>query len=71
MTWLEFVTIAAVASFEVLARAAAQDQNAVAVTATAAFRKVGDLNAIPSKLAFGGPPECPERPLCLKGLSGQ
>lgn len=58
---------------EVLAHAPAQDQNAVAVTATTAarygLRKVSDLSTISSKLAFGGPPECPERPLCLKGLS--
>jgi hypothetical protein len=38
---------------------------------TAAFRKVNDLNAISSRYPLGGLPECPESPLCLKGLSGQ
>lgn len=58
---------------EILAHAPAQDQNAVAVTASTAaqyeLRKVSDLKSVAPKLAFGGPPECPERPLCLKGLS--
>lgn len=57
---------------EVLAHAPAQDQNAVAVTASTAarygLRKVSDLKGIAPELAFGGPPECPETPLCLRGL---
>jgi osmoprotectant transport system substrate-binding protein len=55
-----------------LAPAPAQDANAIAVTrATAvryALRDISDLDALASDLVFGGPPECPERPLCLPGL---
>jgi osmoprotectant transport system substrate-binding protein len=29
---------------------------------------VGDLADVPDSLVLGGPPECPERPLCLQGL---
>jgi osmoprotectant transport system substrate-binding protein len=52
--------------------AAAQDANAIVVTAgTAAryrLRTVSDLTAVAPALVFGGPPECPERPYCLQGL---
>jgi osmoprotectant transport system substrate-binding protein len=55
-----------------LPSATAQDANAFAVTdATAArygIRTLSDLRPIASKLVAGGPPECPERPLCLRGL---
>src|SRR5674536_396751 len=55
-----------------LALAAAEDQNGVAVTAATAtargLHQVSDLAPIASSLAFGGPPECPERPFCLAGL---
>jgi len=55
-----------------LAFAAAEDQNGVAVTAATAtargLHQVSDLAPIASSLAFGGPPECPERPFCLAGL---
>ncbi len=55
-----------------LANADAQDANAFAVTdATATkygLRTISDLRPIASKLVAGGPPECPERPLCLRGL---
>lgn len=55
-----------------LAFAAAEDQNGVAVTAATAtargLHQVSDLVPIASSLAFGGPPECPERPFCLAGL---
>jgi osmoprotectant transport system substrate-binding protein len=30
--------------------------------------KVSDLAPLAPDLVFGGPPECPERPLCLQGL---
>ena len=57
---------------QVLAPAAAQDQNGVVVThATAArlhLRTVGDLRRAAGSLALGGPPECPSRPSCLPGL---
>ncbi|MDH3308402.1 MAG: ABC transporter substrate-binding protein [Acidimicrobiia bacterium] len=50
----------------------AQDSNAYVVTAETAsalgLSKVSDLEAHAPDLIFGGPPECPERDLCLKGL---
>jgi len=56
----------------VLAASAAQDQNAVAVTSTTALenhiRSISDLAPVAGGLRFGGPPECPQRPLCLIGL---
>jgi osmoprotectant transport system substrate-binding protein len=52
--------------------AAAQDANAIVVTAATAaryrLRTVSDLTAVAPSLVFGGPPECPERPYCLQGL---
>jgi osmoprotectant transport system substrate-binding protein len=55
-----------------LAPSPAQDANAFVVTrATAALhnlRTLDDLAAVAPGLAFGGPPECPSRPLCLAGL---
>jgi len=58
---------------EVLQPAAgAQDQNGFAVTkAFATERRVSslsDLGPLAPRLAFGGPPECADRPLCLPGL---
>jgi osmoprotectant transport system substrate-binding protein len=56
----------------VLDPARAEDQNGFAVTtAFAAQNGVGrlsDLVPLAPDLVFGGPPECPDRPLCLKGL---
>ena len=52
--------------------AAAQDGNAIVVTAgTAAryrLRTISDLARVAGRLTFGGPPECPERLYCLPGL---
>ena len=52
--------------------AAAQDANAIVVTATTAaryrLRTISDLAREAPGLVFGGPPECPERPNCLPGL---
>jgi osmoprotectant transport system substrate-binding protein len=49
-----------------------QDANGFAVTAATArrlhLRRLSDLAPIASQLVFGGPPECPSRPLCLAGL---
>jgi osmoprotectant transport system substrate-binding protein len=49
-----------------------QDQNGVVVTSRTATRyglaAVSDLRPVAARLTFGGPPECPERPLCLLGL---
>lgn len=56
----------------VLAAAPAEDQNGFAVsTAFAAEHRIGRLSqlaALAPQLTFGGPPECPDRPLCLPGL---
>lgn len=50
----------------------ANDTNAIVVTEETAdernLEKVSDLAAIAGELTFGGPPECPERPLCQIGL---
>jgi osmoprotectant transport system substrate-binding protein len=52
--------------------APAQDANAVAVRAQTAaehdLSTVSDLSPLASGMTFGGPPECPTRPLCLRGL---
>jgi osmoprotectant transport system substrate-binding protein len=57
-----------------LAPAPAQDRNTVVVTDRTAARlglsDVSDLVAAAPRLRFGGPPECPTRPLCLQGLEG-
>ena len=51
---------------------AAQDGNAIVVTAATAaryrLRTISDLTRVAGRLVFGGPPECPERPYCLLGL---
>lgn len=52
--------------------AAAQNANAIAVTAATAaryrLRSIGDLARVAPRLVFGGPPECPGRAYCLPGL---
>jgi osmoprotectant transport system substrate-binding protein len=52
--------------------AAAQDTNALVVTAATAarygLRAVTDLARVAPGLVFGGPPECPGRAYCLPGL---
>jgi osmoprotectant transport system substrate-binding protein len=56
----------------VLAFAMAEDRNGFVVTGDLARRRqlerISDLAPIARQLTFGGPPECPDRPLCLKGL---
>ncbi len=56
-----------------LRSAPGQNANAFAVTAAIAerygLRTISDLAPVASKLVLGGPPECPERPLCLRGLT--
>lgn len=53
--------------------APAQNQNAVAVSATTAqhlgLTSVSDLRPYAHDMVFGGPPECPERRFCLAGLA--
>ena len=55
-----------------LAYSPAQDKNAYVVTAETAeefsLTSVSDLQPVAGEMIFGGPPECPERPLCLQGL---
>ena len=55
-----------------LTPAPAQNANAFFVTAETAARydlhTLSDLEPVASQLAFGGPPECSTRPLCLVGL---
>ncbi len=55
-----------------LAFSPAQDKNAYVVTADTAsefgLTTVSDLQPVAGEMIFGGPPECPERPLCLQGL---
>lgn len=52
--------------------APAQDANGFAVTRETAERydleTISDLVPVAGELVFGGPPECPDRPLCLQGL---
>jgi osmoprotectant transport system substrate-binding protein len=56
----------------VLAFAPAQDRNGFVVAGDLARRegleKISDLAPLASRLVIGGPPECPQRPLCLRGL---
>jgi osmoprotectant transport system substrate-binding protein len=56
----------------VLAFAKAEDRNGFVVTGDLARRhgleKISDLAPIARRLTFGGPPECRDRQLCLKGL---
>ncbi|HEX4905809.1 MAG TPA: glycine betaine ABC transporter substrate-binding protein [Acidimicrobiales bacterium] len=55
----------------VLEPSPAQDQNAIVVTAETAEKlgltKVSDLKQVTDALKMAGPPECPERPLCIPG----
>jgi osmoprotectant transport system substrate-binding protein len=57
----------------VLAAAPAEDQNGFAVTAQTAAKydlvRLSDLAPIAGNLTLGGPPECPQRPLCAGGLA--
>jgi osmoprotectant transport system substrate-binding protein len=56
----------------VLEYAPVENRNGYVVTAATArrngLRRISDLSSLASRLTFGGPPECPARPLCLKGL---
>jgi osmoprotectant transport system substrate-binding protein len=54
------------------AMASAADQDGVVVNQETEnkyhFKKVSDLKPVASNLVYGGPPECPTRVACLKGL---
>ena len=58
-------------NIEVLEPAEAQDKNALVVTQETAdelgLETVSDLQGHAEDLTLGGPPECPQRPLCLPG----
>ena len=55
-----------------LALSPAEDSNAVVVTAevadTGGLDTISDLRSVADDWIFGGPAECPDRPLCLVGL---
>lgn len=55
-----------------LEAAPAEDTNVIVLTARTAddlgVRSISDLRPHAGELRFGGPPECPDRPLCLVGL---
>jgi len=57
---------------EPLTGASAQSRNGLVVTSQTAtdhaLRTISDLRALAPDLALGGPPECPERDLCLPGF---
>lgn len=57
---------------ELLASSDANDTNAIVVASQTArefdLRTVSDLEEPGPRLVFGGPPECPQREFCLKGL---
>ena len=52
-----------------------QNQNVIVVTTQTAsdlgLSKISDLKRVAGDLTFGGPPECPARPLCLLGLEDE
>ena len=55
-----------------LEAAPGENQNVLVVTSETAsehdLSKISDLEEIAGEMVFGGPPECPARPLCLLGL---
>jgi len=57
---------------DVLRPAPAQNQNVIVVAKHVprwhTLRTISDLIPVAGDLSFGGPPECPNRPLCLPGL---
>jgi osmoprotectant transport system substrate-binding protein len=67
------VAAAVTTDVTVLAPSPAQDANTFAVTQETAdtlrLRTVSDLATEASTLVLGGPPECPTRDLCLRGLA--
>jgi osmoprotectant transport system substrate-binding protein len=55
-----------------LSAAPAEDRNSFAISATTAaslsVERLSDLTSFAPGMTFGGPAECEQRPLCLKGL---
>lgn len=71
-TYARLAEAAAARDLTAAAAAPAENQNAFAVRGTTALeldlRSVSDLAPVAGELVFGGPPECPERSTCLRGL---
>jgi osmoprotectant transport system substrate-binding protein len=65
-------TLAEAKGITLLEPAEADSVNTFVVTKETAdeygLKKVTDLKKVTEPLTLGGPPECPERPLCLQGL---
>jgi osmoprotectant transport system substrate-binding protein len=70
--WSELSRALGARGVTVLAPAVAEDQNGFAVSSAFAaahgVSTLSDLVPLAPALTFGGPPECPDRPLCLPGL---
>ncbi len=71
-TWEEAKALFEETGVTLLAFSPAEDKNAFVVTAETAsansLTTISDLGPVAGGFKFGGPPECPERPLCLQGL---
>jgi osmoprotectant transport system substrate-binding protein len=71
-TWADLQVTAGAQGLVTLPAAPAMDRNGFAISVKEAtllgVKSLSDLKAYASQLVFGGPPECPERPLCLAGL---
>jgi osmoprotectant transport system substrate-binding protein len=71
-TYDELVKALSGSSLAALAFAPAQNANAIVIRRDIATRyqlsTISDVQRVASQLVFGGPPECPTRPLCLVGL---
>src|SRR5215212_9914197 len=56
----------------VVQRGGEEEQNGFAVTTAFSVEhrviRLSELRPLAPSLTFGGPPECPERPFCLRGL---
>jgi osmoprotectant transport system substrate-binding protein len=66
-------TMLASRGIDVLAPASAQSRNGLVVTSERAedlgLRTISDLRGLADEMTLGGPPECPDRALCIPGLS--
>jgi osmoprotectant transport system substrate-binding protein len=71
-TWDEAKALFEPSGVTLLDFAPGEDKNAYVVTRATAdeygLEKVSDLAPVAQDFVFGGPPECPDRDFCLKGL---
>jgi len=71
-TYQKLKALYAAKNITVLTPSPAADQNAFAVTKDTAtkfsLKKMSDLAPVAAQMTLGGPPECPTRPYCQKGL---